>query len=179
MATLEQRLRDLATAVGARIKTVEQTLAGLGGGGFATIKKTADEARTASASLTVDGALKVTLGVGQWRVRFLAALLTANATMDFKYDFNFTGTATWKWNRRRDTVAGIAAGTDAETVTIGNAAIGSTAKAATSTGVATVQLDGVLNVTVAGEFQFRWAQNTSDPAALTVLEGSTLEYLAV
>lgn len=179
MATLAQRIADLATAVGARIKALEQTVAGLpGAGGWTLIKKTADEARTANTTLTVDGTLKATLGVGQWRVRLLAFLSTGNATMDFKYATAFTGTATVKAYRRRQIAAGAAAGTDNENVAVGAAQVASTAVTATTTGIATVQIDMVLNVTVAGDFQFQWAQNTSDAAALTCLEGSTLEYLA-
>ncbi len=175
--SLATRLLAFAQAVGADIKAINSSLALLGG--FALIKKTTDEARTANATLTVDSALKVTLPIGQYRIRLLAAIQIANAAMDFKYDFNFTGSATWKWNRRRDTMAGSVAGTDVETTTISNAAMGSTAKATTTFGIATVELDGVIVVTGAGDLQFRWAQNTSDAAAITCLEGSTLEYVAV
>lgn len=179
MATLAARLLAVVQAIGADIKAINTALSGLGSGGFALVKKTADEARTSTTTLAVDGALKVTLAPGQYRIRFLAAILTANATMDYKYDFAFSGTATWRWTRRRDAVAGAAAGTDVETTTHGAVVPPSTSKAGTTTGIATIQFDGVVVVTVSGEFQFRWAQATSDAGALTVLEGSTLEYLAV
>ncbi len=148
------------------------------GGGWNLVAKASDEARSANASLTVDNALKATLGVGRWRVRLLAFLSSGNATMDFKYATAFTGTATVKAYRRKHITAGAVAGTDNENVAVGASQIASTAVTATTSGIATVQIDMVLNVTVSGEFQFQWAQNTSDASNLTCLEGSTLEYVA-
>lgn len=57
--------------------------------------------------------------------------------------------------------------------------IGSTAVAATTTGSARVEIEAVLDVTVAGNFQFRWSQNTADAGALTCLLGSYIETMQV
>lgn len=142
---------------------------------FSTVMKTADENRSATVALTVDATLKKTLAIGQYRIKVSAFFSTANATMDFKYDTNFTGTATYKARLQRHIAAGSLAGTDIETVTIGSGVVPSTAVAATTTGIAYVELEIVLVVTVAGDFQFRWAQNTSDAGLLTCTEGSYLE----
>jgi hypothetical protein len=142
---------------------------------FSTVMKTADETKTANVTLAADALLKKTLTVGQYRIKVSAFFSTANATMDFKYDTNFTGTATYKSRLQRHVTAGALAGTDSETVTIGSGVVPSTAVAATTTGIGYVELELVLVVTVAGEFQFRWAQNTSDAGLLTCTEGSYLE----
>lgn len=146
------------------------------GGGWATIIKGAAESRATNATLTADSELKVTLGVGQWAILVRARLLTGNATMDYKYDVNFTGTATYRWRLHRHTTAGAATGTDNETVTVSTGVVPSTSVAATTSGAASVEIDLIIDVTVAGEFQFRWAQDTSNGSNLTCLEGSYLEY---
>jgi hypothetical protein len=147
-------------------------------GGFTIVKKTADENRTNS-TMAVDATLKVTLQPGQYRIVVRAEFSAANATMDYKYDTNFTGTASVKFRKHKHIVAGAAAGTDSETVTVGTGQVPAQSVTATTSGVASVEIDLVLVVTVAGEFQFRWAQNTTDAGALTCFEGSYLQYAAV
>lgn len=202
MPTLKERIDALATAIAGRFNTIKPALVPTGGangavltktGGadYATawqspasapwtiVKKGADEARTANITLTADGALTVALGAGRYQVRGVIWLSSANATMDYKYDVNFTGTASYIAMSHRRIAAGAVTGTDNETVAIGTGVIPSTAVAATTTGIARVQIELMIDVTVAGTFQFRWAQNTSDAGALTVLRGSYLEYTTV
>lgn len=148
-------------------------------GAWSTVMKVTDENRSSAntgATMTVDAVLKRTLQPGQYRIRGSVDLQTANATMDYKYDFNFTGTATWKLVKRWHTTAGVAAGTDAETFTIASGAVAATSVTATTSGFASIIFEIILVVTVAGEFQFRWAQNTADAGLLTCLEGSYLEH---
>ncbi len=149
----------------------------MGGGGGPAVKA-ADQQKTASVALAVDDTLKATLVVGAWRIRLLAVFSTANATMDFKFATAFTGTSTVPWYRRKFAVAGTVAGTDVENVLAGTGHIASTAVSGTTTGVGWVEIDMLVVVTVAGDFQFQWAQNTSDAGALKVLEGSSLEVFA-
>ena len=150
-----------------------------GSSAWTTVKKTSDEARASNTTLTVDGALKVTLGVGVHVIRMVAFFKTANATMDYKYDTNFTGTTTWISSYRRHAAAGAAAGTDAENTLAAEATVPSTSVAATTTGIARVEIEATLNVTVSGDFQFRWAQATSDAGNLTARRGSYLEYMTL
>lgn len=149
-----------------------------GASAWTTVKKVADESRAANVALTVDSTLRAALTIGTWVVRGVAAFSTANATMDFKYDLNLIGTGTWSRRFHRHVAAGAVAGTDNETDTIGTGVVPSTAVAATTTGIGRVEFEAVIVVTVAGEVQFRWAQNTSDAGNLTCLRGSWLEYMS-
>jgi hypothetical protein len=146
---------------------------------WAIVKKAADQQRTANAVLGADSELTVALGIGRYIVRGVAWFTTANATMDYKYDCSFTGAASYTARLHRHIAAGSAAGTDNETSTIGTGVIPSTAVAATTTGLARVEFEVIIDVTGAGTFQFRWAQNTSDAGAMTCLRGSYLEYTSV
>ncbi len=148
-----------------------------GGGGWTVVRKTTDTARTANTTLTADPALTVNLGIGVWTLRLTAFFSTANATMDYKYSTAMTGTSTILASYRAHVAAGAVAGTANENTLMSQAVQPSTSVAATTTGAAVVMLEMIVNVTVAGVFTFLWAQNTSDPAALTCLRGSYLEYI--
>jgi hypothetical protein len=150
------------------------SLAGVGG--VTHVAKAADTARTANVALTADPDLVAALGIGTWLVRVRAVFSTANATMDLKFATAFTGTATVGWFVRRFAIAGALSGTDNDTTLAGTGQIASTAVAGTTTGIAYVDLELTITVTVAGTFQFQWAQNTSDAGALTCLRGSWIEY---
>lgn len=149
---------------------------GGGGSDWTLVRKSADEGRSATITLTADSNLVAALGVGTYLIRGVVYFSTANATMDYKFDLAFTGTATWEVAGRRFMAAGAAAGTDQENNIMQTGVIGSTAVAAATTGIARVEFEVVLDITVAGNFQFRWAQNTSDPGALTCKRGSRFEY---
>ena len=156
------------------------THAGGGSSPWAVVKKTANEARTANINLTADSALVVALAAAtRYRIYINAMLTTANANMDYKYDCNYTGTITSIHCKRRHAAAGAVAGTDNENTLASAAIVPSTAVAATTTGVAYVEIEVNILTLLAGTFQFRWAQNTSDPGALTVLAGSYLEHMTL
>lgn len=109
----------------------------------------------------------------------MAFIQIANATMDYKYDLNFTGTVgTWT-SYRNHSFGGAAAGTDNENTLVTAAIIPSTAAAGTTSGVGLVQIEVVMDVTVTGELQFRWAQNSSDPGNITCRAGSYLEWIKI
>jgi hypothetical protein len=148
--------------------------AGLG----TSIVKTTNESRTLSTTLSADSALQAVLGVGVRYVKCIVFLQTANATMDYRYASAFTGgTAAVIAAYRRHTNAGATAGTDNENTLALTTQIPSTAVAATTSGIAKVEIEMLLDVTVSGTWQFQWCQNTSDAGALTVLRGSNI-YIA-
>ncbi len=176
---LSARIIAAIARLTAAINAVDVKASSAGGGSsFQTISKAADTSRQATTALTADPDLKIALAVGQWRLRLTAILSSANATMDYKYSTAFSGTGTVKWFRRRHSATGAVAGTDNENTFTGTGHVPSTGVTSTTTGIATVEIELVIVVTVSGEFQFNWAQNTSDPAALLLLEGSTLQYIA-
>lgn len=199
MATLQARIEALATAIADRFNAIKPALLPTGGAAgmvltktgsadyadawqspssapWTMVKKPADQQRTANSVMTADADLVVALGTGSYIIQGVVWMSTANATMDYKYDCNFTGTASYTARLHRHIAAGAAAGTDNEAVTVGTGVIPSTPVAATTTGVARVEFEVIIDVTVAGTFQFRWAQNTSDAGALIVRRGSYLQY---
>ena len=127
----------------------------------------------------VDSAVRALSAATRYRIYISAMLTTANATMDYKYDCNYTGTVTSIHCVRRHAAAGAIAGTDNENTLAGAVIVPSTAVAATTTGVAYVEIEVIILTLTAGTFQFRWAQNTSDLGALTVLAGSYLEHMTL
>lgn len=155
------------------------THAGGGASPWTLVKKTADEQRNLNTTLAADGALVVALGAAtRYRVYINVMLTTANATMDYKYDLNYTGTVTSIRCKRKHAAAGAVAGTDVENTLASAAIVPSTPVAATTTGVAYVEIEVNVLTLTAGTLQFRWAQNTSDAGLLTVLAGSYLEHAA-
>lgn len=156
------------------------THAGGGSSPWAVIKKTASEARAANVTMTADSALVVALAAAtRYRIYINVMLTTANANMDYKYDCNYTGTITSIHSKRKHAAAGSIAGTDVENTLAVTAMLPSTGVAATTTGIAYIEIEINILTNTSGTFQFRWAQNTSDAAALTVLAGSYLEYMTV
>ncbi len=143
------------------------------------IWKTSIETINTDTTLSADSALVVTLGAGTWHVAVEAHWTQANAAMDFKWDTAFTGTATLTSMKHHHTVAG-SAGTDIDTTKM--AAFGDPRSATTTTAGTQngwCRVVAIVVVTVSGDFQFQWAQNTSDGANLSVNAGSFLEYYQV
>ncbi len=139
------------------------------------VTKSSNESRASTTALSADSALVVSLATGIRFVQCTVYLSTANATMDFKFATGFTGTATVVAWYRRYSPAGATLGTDNENTLAGSGAqIASTAVAATTSGIARVDIEMLLDVTVSGTWQFQWAQNTSDAGQLTVLRGSNI-----
>lgn len=155
------------------------THAGGGSSPWTLVKKTADESRNLNVTLTADSALVVALNAAtRYRIYINVMLTTANATMDYKYDCNYTGTITSIRCKRKHAAAGAVAGTDVENTQASAAIVPSTPVAATTTGVGYVEIEVNILTLTAGTLQFRWAQNTSDAGLLTVLAGSYLEHAA-
>lgn len=152
-------------------------LAAVDVGCWTTVAKAASTARTATAVLASDPDLTVPLAVGKYVIRSMVHFSAANATMDFKYGLNFTGTATSYMTR--EFIAPGGAGTSGASQAAFTPMTASEAVTSTSAGYGSVAYEIVIDVTVAGTFAFQWAQNTSDLAALTVLFGSNLEYKKV
>ena len=147
--------------------------------GWVMIRKLAAQTKASNVTLANDTDLIVTLAAGTYRVFFSVMFETGNATMDYKYALNFSGTASGIRVWRKHMAAGIAAGTDTETVQTGTTLPGSTSVAATTSGLALVEIDLTLTVTVAGVLGFQWAQDTSNGSNLTVHRGSYLEYVSM
>lgn len=149
--------------------------------GWTAVVKTADEAITSDAVLGADAALQVALAAStSYVVKLVAFFTTANATMDFQFDINYDGTTNGTISTYfQGMPAGVAIGSGAGVQSISAGALGTTTVLATTTGTGCVDLTQVFTTGIAGTWAFRWAQNTSDAGALTVLRGSHLEYLVV
>lgn len=145
---------------------------------WTTIKKVADETRSANATLTADNTLTVALAAGTaYHIRGKVFISTANATMDFKYGLVYSGTTTAITVRRVHSAAGAVAGTDAENTQTTNALPASISVAATTFGIGFVEFDLVIITNTAGTFSFQWAQDTSNASNIICLRGSYLEYM--
>lgn len=138
------------------------------------IVKGADQTLTASTTLQNDSALLTpTLPPNStWEVAALIAY-DDSAAGDFKIAWSHPASSTFVWN---GSGCGLGAATSPVTM---SGFIGSATSTATYGGVGAgteipVVVQGVLTVTTAGVLQLQWAQNTSDPATLTVRAGSYL-----
>lgn len=142
------------------------------------VKTTADLSRNTTATLADDSTLIAALSASTaYHVRIKVFFSSANATMDFKFALNYTGTTTAVTCRRSFAAAGATAGTDNENTLMSNALPGSTSATATTSGIGWVEIDLVIITGTAGTLSFQWAQNTSDAGALIRLRGSYLEYM--
>lgn len=146
-----------------------------GGGAWTTIVKTADEV-VVNNTLQDDDTLQfATVANTQYAIR-LRAWFDTTATADFKYRMTHTGTTT---RVRRYIERAVAGGTSATTPTV---AMENAFDAADVTLIGTgttggfVREDIILQVGASGGvLKLQWAQNTTDAAGTTVLEGSYLE----
>lgn len=146
-----------------------------------TLFKTADENRASTTTLADDGTLVLSLSAStKYCLRAKIFTNIANATMDFKFATNFTGTTTGtvgtSW---RAMAGGTATGTSAETQGIASGQISSTGIVAATSGVGHIYIEQAIQVNGAGTWSFQWAQNTSDAGNATVLTGSYIEYAIV
>jgi hypothetical protein len=156
----------------------DPSYAAVPGANWTLVKKTTATNRASTITLAADPVLVVALSAGtNYLVRGRVFLDDANATMDYKYDLNFTGTLTGSRWRCLHAPCGALVGTDNESSRAGSGALpGSTSVAATTTGQGYVYFECYLQVNTAGTFQFRWAQDTSDVGNLRVQDGSYLEW---
>ena len=147
-------------------------------GSFAVVKKTSNENRSSTTTLTNDNTLTISLNASTtYHIRGKIFFSTGNATMDYKYALAYSGTTNSIMCKRVHAAAGAASGTDNEVSLAQNSIIGTTSVTATTSGIGYVEIDIIIQTNTAGTFGFQWAQDTSNGSNLTVLAGSYLEYL--
>ena len=148
-------------------------------GGWTTVAKTSDESRNTTTTLADDSQLLVALAAGtRYRIRFRLFYSIANATMDFKYAFAYSGAMTSVSGLIGIYEAGTAGGRSAEWQEV-ISALPSGALLSSAAGTGYYRLDIVVLTNTAGTLNFKWAQNTSNASNATVLAGSYLEYIAI
>lgn len=141
-----------------------------------TVAKQSDEARVSSAVLTADGVLKFPVVSGGRYVARCKVFFDTAATPDFQW--SLTGPALTRIRVERCYIVPAATaytgiGVDTAGYTAAQALVG----AGTTGGY--VEFDLAVTPSADGTISFMWAQNTSDPAATTVLAGSFLEWMKV
>jgi hypothetical protein len=148
------------------------------GSGFTQLIKTSSTAKTSDNTLANDSVMQFSAaGSTQYVIRGLAVFSTANATPDFKYMFNYTGTITECSWHIGETVLG---NTSSVTWVLGGGTAFPASKSvtSTSTGRGFVRFELTLKTNASGTFSFQWAQNTSDANAVNLVQGSYMEYKA-
>jgi hypothetical protein len=152
--------------------TVDGNLSVAGTGRIIIVRKTADTSRNTSTTLTDDPHLQANgLVTGsQWYVD-LSIALNAGATPDIKWDFTLPAGASF--SRYRIVTQGTAA---LWTEIVAN---NSTVKTLSTNGAdQALLISGVLRIGgTAGDFRWRWAQNTSDAGNTTVYTDSAMKLI--
>lgn len=142
-----------------------------GGGAWTTVMATSDLSKNASATVTDDGVLQVTLAANTQYSLYLIAFFQTNATADLKYRLVFTGTTT-RVRRKvgRTATSDVAPTTELKTTFDAADVVLST------TGLNPwLEEDIILQVGASGGvLKLQWAQVTSGPGPTTRLEGSYL-----
>ena len=151
------------------------------GKAWTLVQKTADETIASDTVLGDDAALTLACSASTtYVIRCTVIFKTANATMDFKYALNYSGTTTGDISSHiRQIAAGATPGVDVETTGITAAAVGSTSVTATTSGTGRIFVEQTFTTNASGTWSFQWAQNTSDAGNLTVMKGSFLEWKIV
>ena len=174
----------IATDVQDAIDEVAAAVSGGGGGGGAwtTVKKTSDETRNTTATLASDSTLKAILSAStRYHIRGKVFIKPANATMDYQWAVNYSGTVTRMFAHRLHTRTNDPESTDGETTRVtdagATATIGPMPVIAGTFGVGFFMFDLVIQTNSSGTFAVQWAQNTSNAGNISVLAGSYLEYM--
>lgn len=138
-----------------------------------TIVKTGDTTRNNN-TLSDDPTLTVALDASSvYLIECYLGFTTANATMDFKHRYNYTGTITYQHATRWQSPAGTAGGTDNQTTTTVTTAVNSNISVtATTSGEGFVMATILLQTNASGTFSCQWAQDTTDAGNLTLRAGS-------
>jgi len=153
--------------------------------GWTHVIKTADETVQNDATVNVDNTLVFPLAVANKNYAFkLVAFFDTTAAGDFAYQHGVANTAAARTRiRRKHTIPGTAAGTDAFTEGVDVAASGADITIiGTGTIGGYIELEGVLTAGNAtnGVWQFKWSQDTADNNPGTkVLAGSWLRWKQV
>jgi hypothetical protein len=139
--------------------------------GWTLIRKTADEIRTATTTLTSDTHLVVTLLANKTYAIRGACWFDTTAAADFKYRFTFSGTLLYI--QHVQFAAGSSLVTDSVDVTAG---VTQTLIGAGTTG-GHFEFDAIAVVDGSNRtFTLQWAQNTSDAGNTTLRAGTYMEY---
>ena len=138
--------------------------------------KVADESRASSAVVADDATLFFDVpAAGVHSFRGTVMLFSSNANMDYKFNFNYTGSFSRLSSRRSYSLAGNTSSLAFQSTT-GVVKSADTVATAATTGLATISFEVQLVATGAGRFSFQWAQNTVDAANLTAYAGSYMEW---
>lgn len=141
-------------------------------------RKATDETKTANTTLATDNDLFVSLAASSsYAVEIVAWVNAANSTMGYKYGAAYSGTLSGSQYYRVHTVPGDVSGIATDEVNTG--LISSTSVSGATSGAAMVKINYIVHTSTAGVFSFRWAQNTSDAGALSVLKGSHIKYTKI
>lgn len=145
------------------------------------VLKTADQTKASDTTLANDNTLTINLAAStRYTIRARVFLGIANAAMDYKYQWNYSGTTSGVRIVTKHNVCGAASGTDNQTVNFQNSLpYTSGGVTGTTSGIAVLEMELVILTNSSGTFAFQWAQNSSDAANMTVYAGSYLEYLVV
>jgi hypothetical protein len=153
------------------------TLEGAGGGAWTTVIKPSDQPRTANATLAADSALLFAMAANTRYFVRGEVFFDTTANGDFKWRHAGPASPTLVRILRRWVVPAATAFAGIAVDQAYSAADLAVLSASTNGGY--IALEGVIhNGANAGNFEFRWAQNTSDPGNTIVRAGSYLEYAA-
>lgn len=146
---------------------------------WALVAKSADESRNNNTTTAVDSALFFPMTSGLTYAIRGKIFATTSAAADFKYRFSGPATSSvQKYVRVTNTngtganpflTLGFTTSLDAVDITLLDNA----------SGLLLIELDAVVIPSANGNFQFLWAQNTSNAGPTTVFDGSYLEYATV
>lgn len=140
------------------------------------IFKTSTQTKTADTTLADDSTLVKAILAGEvLRLQFRVLIQTDNIVMGYKFSLNYTGAATFVYNKAKYVIAGGVI----ETILSQSSLIGSTAVTGATSGVAYVDIDVLIEASTSGTISFQWAQSTSNASNLSVLKGSYLGYALV
>lgn len=148
---------------------------------WTTVMKTSTEQITSDNTLSNDAALVVALSAStKYSIRVVLFYTTANATMDFKFGTAYSGSVTGTpQSYFRGVISGATTGAGIEVAGQSAGLIASQAVTGTTSGTGHIGIEQTIETNAAGNYSIQWAQNTSDPGALSVMFGSYLEYRVV
>lgn len=127
-----------------------------------------------SATLQDDNDLFVDLAVGTWRVELIAHYTVANTTADFRCGWSTTGTITALGRTCFGGGDSISSITDSTMRSQGIVLSSEFAVGGSTSPSNIVREDLLLDVSVAGRLQFRWAQGTANASDTIVTAASRL-----
>ena len=140
------------------------------------VPKTADETVNNSTALQDDGHLTFSGSNGDvYAAKFVIDLLAANATGDFKFDFNSLAgnTSAFRLVWRAIGGDGVVTGD------VDESGAGSDISVTSANNKMRIEIDLNFTLSAGASCTLRWAQNTADPTDSTVTKGSYLEYIKI